>query len=163
MRAYRFARERLRSGLAPAEAGLSLIEILVTIVILGVGVVGIVSMLANSLSATSSIRQRADVLQVVTRVNDAIQRATWECNVASPLTSYASTLSSASVRPSAEWTIEMLSMDHWGPIQRTFGGPSGTGCPAATDDAVFKTLRMTIRVTAPGRRGVQSTTVVKRV
>jgi hypothetical protein len=143
-----------------SETGLSLIEILITVVILGAGVIGVVSALASTLRSTAAIRERGDVLQVATRVNDAIQRAPWECNTATPTASFGSTLNA--LKPTPGWTIAVVAIDHWGPVERRFAGPGGTGCPAATDNPVFKTLRVTVRVKGPGLVREELTTMVKR-
>ena len=147
---------RVHSRTVHSEAGLSLIEVLIALVVLGIGVVGIVAMLANSLSAASSIKQRADVAQVVTRVADAIQRAAWECDTAVPTNSYATSTLNA-LKPDASWTISVTSMTHWGP-SRTFE----TGCPATGSDPIFKMLDMNVVVQGPSAVGLRTIELMKR-
>jgi type II secretory pathway pseudopilin PulG len=144
------------------EAGETLLEILITIVILAIGVLGVSSMITNSVSAADRLRGRAEIGQVVTRVADAVQRAGWECNIATPTNTFkVSTLDA--LRPNANWTIAVTNLSHWGPT-RAFEA----GCPTLLDadglptSDVFKTLNMTIVVTGPGTRGTQKFGLVKR-
>lgn len=136
------------------EDGDTLIEILIAIVILAFGVIGIYSTLSSSIVAGDAVKGRATASQLVTQVADAVQLADWEC-AEKPTDSYSAVLDQ--LRPTRSWTIGVTSMTHWGP-SRSFED----GCPAATDDPIFKTLKMVITVTAPGQRGHQVVEVLKR-
>ena len=57
------------------EDGDTLLEILITIVILSFGVLGIYSTLTSSIVAADQLKGRADASQLVTRVADAIPSA----------------------------------------------------------------------------------------
>lgn len=152
----------VRPARVDPESGETLLEILITIVILAVGVLGVASMIGNSVAAADRLRGKAEIGQVVTRVADAVQRKAWECDIATPTNTFkASTLDA--LRPNASWTIAVTGLSHWG-ATRAFEA----GCPALLDadglptSDVFKTLNMTIVVTAPGTRGMQKFGLVKR-
>jgi prepilin-type N-terminal cleavage/methylation domain-containing protein len=138
-----------------AEQGITLIELLVTIVILGIGVAGLVAALGGSLSATGRARQGGEVAQVVTRVAEAIQNAAWECNTASPTSTYSGLL--AGLLPNSSWSITVADVAHWGP-SRAFEA----GCPSATDGDVFRTISMSVTVTGPASLAQRTIAVVKR-
>ncbi len=104
-----------------AERGDTLIELLISIVVLSVGVIGVFSVLAGSLATGDMVRARADTSQLVTRVGDELQRAEWECRD-DPLASYEDLL--ATLKPTPRWTIRVTAMAHWG-RSRSFED----GCP----------------------------------
>lgn len=137
-----------------AEAGDTLIELLIAIAVLSFGVMGVYSMLTSTVTASHRIKGRSEVSQVLTKVSDAIARAEWQC--ASPARdTYRDVL--AGVRPSASWTVAVESVSHWG-RSRAFED----GCPADDDPAVFKTLKLRVVVQAPADRGRQTLEYVKR-
>lgn len=136
------------------EDGDTLLEILITIVILSFGVLGIYSTLTSSIVAADQLKGRADASQLATRVADVVQRADWEC--ATPVeVSYGKAL--AELKPTPAWTITVTSASHWSP-SRSFEA----GCPAPDDDPLFRSLKLTVLVKAPGGRAEQLVEVVKR-
>ena len=136
------------------EDGDTLLEILITIVILSFGVLGIYSTLTSSIVAADQLKGRADASQLATRVADVVQRADWEC--ATPVEeSYGKALDE--LKPTPAWTITVTSARHWSP-SRSFEA----GCPAPDDDPLFRSLKLTVLVKAPGGRGEQLVEVVKR-
>lgn len=137
-----------------SERGDTLVEILFAIVILSGGVLGIYATLGSSIVAADGVKGRATSSQIVTRVADAVQIADWEC-AEKPTDSYRVALQD--LKPSRSWKIEVVSMSHWG-RSRTFE----EGCPAVDDDPLFKMLKMTIHVNAPGGRSQQSVELLKR-
>jgi hypothetical protein len=136
------------------ERGDTLIEILISIMILSFGVMGIYSALTGSLIAADAVRGRAGASQLVTQVADAIQLAEWEC-LDTPTESYGKVLER--LKPTPSWSIAVTAMTHWG-RSRSFED----GCPAPEDDAVFRTQKMMIVVKAPGARGQQTVELLKR-
>ena len=136
------------------EDGDTLLEILITIVILSFGVLGIYSTLTSSIVAADQLAGRATASQLATRVADVIQRADWECADA-PEGSYADALNA--LKPNPSWTIQVTQASHWGP-SRAFED----GCPKSDDDALFRSLKFTVLVKAPGGRGQQFVEVIKR-
>ncbi len=136
------------------ERGDTLIEILISIMILSFGVMGIYSALTGSLVAADAVKGRAGASQLVTQAADAIQLAEWEC-LDNPTDSYGIVL--GRLKPTPSWTITVAAMTHWG-RSRSFED----GCPAPADDAVFRTQKMTILVKAPGSRGQQTVELLKR-
>ena len=136
------------------ERGDTLLELMIAIAILSVGVLGLYSTLSSSIIASEAIKGRADASQIVTQVADVVQRAPWEC-LDPPGEMYRTALDNLKPRPS--WTIDVVSINHWGP-SRSFE----EGCPAVDADPVFRTLRLTILVKAPGVRGQQSMEIIKR-
>ena len=136
------------------ERGDTLIEILISIMILSFGVMGIYSALSGSLVAADAVRGRAGASQLVTQVANEIQLAEWEC-LANPTDSYSATLDR--LKPTRGWTIAVTTMAHWG-RSRSFED----GCPAPTDDAVFRTQKMTLVVKSPGSRSQQTVELLKR-
>ncbi len=136
------------------ERGDTLIEILISIMILSFGVMGIYSALTGSLVAADAVKGRAGASQLVTRVANEIQLAEWEC-LDNPTDSYRSILQR--LKPTPSWTIAVTTMTHWG-RSRSFE----EGCPPPEDDAVFRTQKMTLLVKAPGGRGQQTVELLKR-
>lgn len=149
----RVARRALarRSHLATAEAGLSLIELMISLVIIGIGVVGIVGVIGSAHSGTLRARHAADIGQLTTRIADAVQNAGWECSG----TPYSLLLDAE--EPPGGWAIETVDVKHWGQ-SRTFEA----GCPAVGAHPVFRTLMLTVRITSPQSIAVRQFTMVKR-
>ncbi len=137
-----------------AQRGDTLLELMIAIAILSVGVLGIYSTLSSSIIASDAVKGRADASQLVTQVGDVIQRAEWEC-VDPPGEMFRKALDN--LKPSTSWTIEVMSITHWA-NSRSFD----EGCPAPDADPVFRTLKLTVLVKAPGVRGQQSVEIIKR-
>ncbi len=144
----------MASPRAVEERGDTLIEILISLMILSFGVMGIYSALTGSLVAADAVKGRAGASQLVTQVANEIQLAAWEC-LDNPTDSYATILER--LKPTRGWTIAVTTMTHWG-RSRSFEN----GCPAPQDDAVFRTQKMTLLVKSPGGRGQQTVELVKR-
>ena len=137
-----------------AERGDTLLELMIAIAVLSVGVLGIYSTLSSSIIASDAVKGRADASQLVTQVGDVIQRAEWEC-VDPPADMFRKALEN--LKPSRSWTIEVMAVSHWA-TSRSFDD----GCPASDADPVFRTLKLTVLVKAPGVRGQQSVEIIKR-
>jgi prepilin-type N-terminal cleavage/methylation domain-containing protein len=144
---------RWRISRAP-ERGDTLLELMIAIAILSVGVLGIYSTLSSSIIASDAVKGRADASQLVTQVGDVIQRAEWEC-VDPPGDMFSKAL--GNLKPTLSWTIEVMNVSHWA-ASRSFEA----GCPAPDADPVFRTLKLTVLVKAPGVRGQQSVEITKR-
>ena len=136
------------------EDGDTLIEILISIMILSFGVIGIYSALTGSIMAADRVRGRATAAQVVTQVANEVQLVAWEC-AETPLESYRSALER--LKPTPGWTIVVTSISHWGP-SRSFED----GCPSPDSDAVFRLQRVAVMVSAPGSRVQQTVELLKR-
>ena len=142
-----------RAGRALREDGDTLVEILITIMILSFGVTGIYAALTSSIVAGDRVKSRADIAQLVTRVSDAVQRSPWDCG--DPISeSFSGVL--RPLKPSSSWDISVVAISHWA-RSRTFED----GCPTESDD-LFRTLKVTVAITAPGARGTQSVELIKR-
>ena len=143
-----------RRSLSPAERGDTLIEILVTVVILGIGVVGLMPSLANSLSLGDRFRKHSKADQVLTQVVEAVQNASYSCG---DQTSYDSVLSP--IATSTGNVITVTKMEYW----TTANMFVVAGCPVAPNDGpIFKTQRLTVKVASADARGKQTVELVKR-
>ncbi len=160
------ASQRLRP---PTERGETLIEILMSVVILSIGVYGLVSALVSTTAAASRLKGRAQVSVVVTHLADAIQRTTWKCNTASPAMGYQPDIDLLFLDPNltflnSSWSISVLSVKYWGQGNKIDFGPLvGSACPTiAVAVPQTETLLLNVKVTAPGNRGSQTFDLVKR-
>ncbi len=154
-----------------SEGGETLVEILISIVILSIGVYGLVSALVSTTAAANRLKGRAQVSVVVTHLADAIQRTTWRCNTASPSMGYQPDIDLLFLDPNlspflnSSWTISVLSVKYWGESNKIAFGPlAGSACPAIVLLPLLQTetLLLNVKVTAPGNRGSQTFDLVKR-
>ena len=151
-------RQRRRRELEEHERGETLIEILVTVAILAVGVIGIMPALANSLSITDRFRKQAKVDQAVTELTEAVQNAPYACD--SSGAGYGGVISG--VATATGQTIALTQFDYWrgGITPPDFATPGGGWvCPTI---AIDKTQRLKFRVSSPDSRGSRFIQVVKR-
>lgn len=145
---------------ARSERGDTLIELMIAIVVMGVAMVAVIGALVSSVRASGSIKYRAQVSQVVTRVVNDVQLAPWDCVSATPLNTYQGVLSA--VRPTTAWTITLTSIENWtrNPNFDVTTDPAGANpCPTEPTKQV---QRLTISVSSPGDTAVQAIQVVKR-
>jgi type II secretory pathway pseudopilin PulG len=148
------------------ESGETLMEILVSVVILSIGIYGLVSALVSTTAAANRLKGRSQVSVAVTHLADAIQRTSWKCNTASPEMGYLPDItplfSDPNLNLNSAWTISVLSVKYWGHGNTLAFGPTvGSACPPIVSPPT-ETLLLNVRVTAPGNRGSQTFDVVKR-
>ncbi len=137
-----------------SESGDTLIEILISIMILSFGVIGVYSALTGSITAADRVRSRASATQLVTQITNELQLADWECSE-QPLDSYRAVLDK--LKPTPKWTVALASVRHWGP-SRTFED----GCPTPDQGEVFRMQQLTVTVESPGGRTQQNVQLLKR-
>jgi prepilin-type N-terminal cleavage/methylation domain-containing protein len=147
------------------ESGLSMLELLITISILGIGVSALIGGLGNTLSFGTRAKQASDVTQVLTRVTQELQNAPWECDAVVPNSSFSTLL--GSLRPTADWSIQVINVESWGKGgARSFGSgcPTVPNPPAIPGDAssVYRTVKLTVRITSPNALSTRTVDVVKR-
>ena len=144
-----------------SEAGNTLVEILITIVVVAIGVVGIMPALANSLALTDRYSKHSKADQVLTQVIEAVQRADYVC---SGTTSYDSVLADLGV--STGYSIQVTKLEYWTSTSSTnafaVAGCPPTPAPPAKIAPIFYTQRITVTVSSRDNRGRQTIEVVKR-
>ena len=154
----------MRTDLRPSssnESGNTLIEILITIVVVAIGVVGIMPALANSLSLADRYSKQSKADQVLTQVIETLQRTAYVC---SGTTSYDAALSPVAL--STGYSITVTNLKYWTSTSAV-NDFLGTACPPtpsppATVAPIFYTQRITVKVGSQDNRGKQTIDVVKR-
>jgi type II secretory pathway pseudopilin PulG len=136
------------------ENGDTLIEILISIMVLSFGVIGVYSALTGSITAADRVKSRASATQLVTQIANEVQLTDWEC-AENPFESYRRVLDG--LKPSSSWTIALRSIRHWGP-SRSFED----GCPTPEQGDVFRLQQLNIVVESPGGRTTQNLQLLKR-
>lgn len=145
---------------ARADAGISLIEIVIAIALMGTLVVAILNAVTTSITASSVSRDAAQVETVVVNTADRINRAPMRCDL-DGYTEYAV----AAVRSQGWWTGE----DEYAraaEVRHEFYNPDVAGkwqegvCPA--DDFGKRIVqRVTVTITSPNRSVSRTIQVVK--
>lgn len=137
------------SGPDADERGETLAEILITIFIMGVALMGILPAVVHSLTAADRVKKHAQVEQVLSAAVQAINGAAY-----STTCDYAAVLNAVSSAPRP--TIVANNVARWN------GTTFVIGCPAAGANAVFKTVRIRLTVATVDGRSSQWVEVVKR-
>jgi prepilin-type N-terminal cleavage/methylation domain-containing protein len=144
-----------RARAARSEAGVTLIEVMVTIAIMGIGFTALLACLAGTFTAGDQNRKVAVAQTVARKYADALSNATYvSCAVT---TSYASAL----VSPPSGFTVAVTNVEYWnGDSTATFGTSPST-CTTNGDQGV---QRLNLRVTqTDSLRGViEDVLVLKR-
>ncbi len=142
-----------RRGTLGPEAGTTLVELLVTVAILGLAIVAIVGGMSTSIVATDYGRKQAQARTVLVSAAEAVKS-----NAGNP---YQSCATPASYAPASGvtlptgWTaaaVAVLSVKYWD------GAAWATACPSPDS----KLQLLDVQVTAPGGRAIETATVVKR-
>ena len=143
------------------EAGDTLIEVLVAIVILGFGVAGIMSVLGNSLSLADRYKKQTKADQVLNAAIEAIQNTAYFCGSTS---SYDGAIA---LIATSGFTLGVSRMQYW----QTSAAGDGfvtSGCPpdlllsGLKTPPLLYTQRVSIEVRSPDGRGSRFAEVVKR-
>ncbi len=155
LRGRRFAsRSRER---AHDEGGFTLVESLMAMVILGIGVVGILSALATLLNTTSRHRQFANVANVLDSATAAIVDESRNPFVACATTSQYNPVNGVTL-PSG-WVASNVTVV----AVRNWNGTSFIAtCPTVAPPTWFQMQQVDVRATSPDGRGTRTVTVVKR-
>lgn len=145
-----------------SDAGETLIEVLIAVLILGFGVAGFMSVLGNSVSLADRYKKQTKADQVLNAVIEAIQNATYSCGSTS---SYDGVI--APIATSSGFTVGVTRMQYW----RTSAAGDAfvtSGCPAATLPCDVTTLpllctqRVSVEVRSPDDRGSRFAELVKK-
>jgi type II secretory pathway pseudopilin PulG len=144
------------------ESGDTLIEILITVVVLAIGIVGLLPGMASSLRLGDHFAQQSKADQVLTQVIETLQNASYVCGDA---TSY--NLIATGLATTTGQLVTVDKLEYW--RDATPLGPThvyGFGvavCPLPPKDGpIFKTQRLTVTVASKDGRGKQTVEVVKR-
>jgi type II secretory pathway pseudopilin PulG len=142
------------------EAGDTLVELLVTIVILGIAVVGIIGALGNATLSSDLQRRSADGDTVLRSFAAYVLSKPYvPCNPSPPtLTSYSSGFVVAA--PVAGYAPSVTAVEYWNGNVPLDASSSFSGSCASTGDKGLQVVRLS--VTTPGGRGSQSISVYKR-
>jgi prepilin-type N-terminal cleavage/methylation domain-containing protein len=145
----------MRAPSVRAEAGVTLIEVMVTIAIMGIGFTALLGCLAGTFTAGDQGRKVAVAQVVARKYADALGTATYvNCAVAGD---YAAALAS----PPTGFAVQVTGVEYWnGDATATFG-TSQSGCSSAGDQGA---QRLNLRVTQTDtlRGVVENVLVVKR-
>ncbi|MEY2420213.1 MAG: hypothetical protein QOI95_280 [Acidimicrobiaceae bacterium] len=141
------------------DAGFSLIEVLVAIVILGISIVTLVSALAASIAGSDRHNQQAKVESVVDSAVEKVKDPVGVVHVNCATTSQATYVTAAqSAALALSWpasSVQITDVKYWD------GSAFGATC---YDDAAHGNLalqQITITVTSPGSRADQTLAFVK--
>jgi Tfp pilus assembly protein PilV len=130
------------------EAGTTLVEVLITVAILGIGVVGVVGALGTSIIGTDHHRKQAQAHTVLLSAVDAVKSQPYQACASS----YAA---STGVTLPAGWTsstISVPSVTYWD------GSAFSSACPSP--DSKLQLVK--IQVASADGRATESVSVVKR-
>ena len=150
------------------ERGDSLVEILITLVILGVGVAGLVPMLLNTLSLSDRAKKNAKANQIATVVVDSLARTSIKCDYASFLNGL--------VPLGSQVVITAGPIKYWDssgafslPLTACFPTvPAPPGSHVLAENSAFNTQLITVNIQtigatgSPDGRGRQTIEMVKR-
>jgi prepilin-type N-terminal cleavage/methylation domain-containing protein len=136
----------LPTHIEDSEAGLTLVEVLLAVAILGIGVVAVVGGMMTSIKSSDMERRAADGQTALRAYAEAVAGATY----AACATSYAATGFAAP----AEFTASM-SVSYWNAASSSFGST----CTAATDSGLQK---VALTVAATDGRATETLSIAKR-
>jgi type II secretory pathway pseudopilin PulG len=117
---------RRRSLLVRGEAGESLLEILITIMIMGLAIPAVVGAVMAAVGSSSQDRRQVQAQQLLTSWSETIAKAntdgTYGAYGACPPGSYYATAPFAPGAVPAGFTVSVASIDYWDATTSTFGG-----------------------------------------
>jgi Tfp pilus assembly protein PilV len=147
------------------EEGNSLIEVLISIAIMGITVVAILAALATQLKGTRVHRDQSNGQAVLTSASEKVQSAAFvDCNSGAPSTAYTAAARTATL-PN-DWVSQGYTTTS--ALTTTVSNWDGTAfvstCPDNTTDTLglLKLQLVTVTVTAPGASDTESLAIVKR-
>jgi prepilin-type N-terminal cleavage/methylation domain-containing protein len=149
-----------RSRNATGERGDTLIEVLVSVAIIGIMVVGLFPAVANSLASAHRVRNHAQIAEVMSTAVQTIHKAAWRtnCNYAPDFTA---ALTSVTITPKPVITQDANGVAKWD--GNAFVGTTLLdGCPATSAPAALQIIRLRIRVAGSTGSSSQWVEVVKR-
>jgi prepilin-type N-terminal cleavage/methylation domain-containing protein len=136
----------LRTRSEDRDAGLTLVEVLLAVAILGIGVVAIVGGMMTSIKTSDMERRAADGQTAMRAYAEAVAGATY----AACASSYTSTGFTAPAGFSASMTVT-----YWNATTSSFG----SSCAVATDSGLQK---VALTVAATDGRATETLTIAKR-
>jgi hypothetical protein len=136
------------------EGGETLVEILVTLMLMSVAIIALLTAMLTLIASSSGHRRRIRAENEATTIVEAIDRQTYVPCSSSPATAYATALAGV---PSG-YTAEIRQIRFL--QSKTATASYGTGCPGAGDQGAQE---ITVRVASPGKYDVHADVVlVKR-
>lgn len=132
----------LRSlALARGQAGESLLEIIITIMIMGLAIPAVVGAVMAAVGSSSQDRRQVQAQQLLTSWSETIAKNNNDASYgACPATSYYATGAFAPGAVPSGFAVSVASIDYWDATTATFGG-----CPA---DQGVRRLRLRVSVNA---------------
>lgn len=128
----------------PDDAGLTLVEMLVAVAVLGITFVALLGGMATSIVTSDLHREQADALTLLSRAAESAKGAPYAtCASSYPLPADA-----------GEWSVAVVAVAWNG---SSYATPPGT-CPSAD----LGLQRVTVTVTSPSGRTTESVALVKR-
>ena len=135
------------------EAGTTLVEVLMTVAILGIAVVAIVAAMGTSIIGTDHHRKQAQAQTVLLSATDAVKSQT--ANPYQPCATTGSYSAGSNVTLPAGWTasaVTVRSVKYWN------GSAFAVSCPSPDS----KLQLIDVQVATPDGRATESVAVVKR-
>jgi Tfp pilus assembly protein PilV len=136
------------------EAGTTLVEVLMTVAILGIGIVAVVGAMGTSIIGTDHHRKQAQAHTVLLSAVDAVKSQT--ANPYQPCATTGTYAATSGVTLPAGWAasyVTVQSVTYW---------DGGTGFSASCPSPDSKLQLIDVRVATPDGRATESVAVVKR-
>lgn len=155
-RAFRWRRRRPDDGRPTRDSGITLIEIVITITLLGVVVVPILAAVATSIRSSRVSEDAAQVETLLVNAVDRVNRATrgdFPCDLTSPVAAAVETVG---------WPATSVNVGHeyLDVNENWITDPSGTACPGgAFQNGIVQ--RITISITSPDEGITRSLQVIR--
>jgi type II secretory pathway pseudopilin PulG len=132
---------RIRGAFARGEAGESLLEIIITIMIIGLAIPAVVGAVLAAIGSSSQDRRQVQAQQLLTSWSETIAKHNDDGSyTACPATSYYATGTFAPAAVPAGFAVSVASIDYWDTATSTFAG-----CAA---DKGIRRLRLRVNVDA---------------